>query len=180
MGAFRPVLDGRHFLGVCPGMRSVGAFRPWLGQCHFLGVRPSIQSVAFLLVTSMYQSYRIRHSNPTLLDASNSCFSPYLLILASGGHFHHSVLSFPSQNPCFDSILGWNGGARRQRAHHQHSATPLTAFQKEFVRKSSSGSGSVGRGWEDMILPGREDSQNLGKSEWDQKLGKIECVFVVW
>jgi len=34
-----------------------------------------------------------------------------------------------------------------------------------------------------MILPGREDSpncmdlRNRGKSEWDQKMGKIECVF---
>jgi len=35
---------------------------------------------------------------------------------------------------------------------------------------------SEGR-WEDMILPGREDPRNLGQSEWDQKLGKIECEF---
>jgi len=45
---------------------------------------------------------------------------------------------------------------------------------------------SVGRRWEDMILPGREDPRNcldprnLGKSEWDQKLGKIECVFSLY
>ena len=47
---------------------------------------------------------------------------------------------------------------------------------------STSSSRSVGR-WDDMIVPGREDPRNsvdpwnLGKSEWDQKLGKIECVF---
>jgi len=42
---------------------------------------------------------------------------------------------------------------------------------------------SVGKRWEDMILPGREDPRdcvdprNLGQWEWDQKLGKIKCVF---
>jgi hypothetical protein len=42
---------------------------------------------------------------------------------------------------------------------------------------------SVGGRSEDMILPGCKDPRNcadprnLGKSEWDQKLGKIECVF---
>jgi len=40
--------------------------------------------------------------------------------------------------------------------------------------------------WEDMILPGSEnppdcvDPRNLGKSEWDQKLGMIECVFLLY
>jgi len=38
---------------------------------------------------------------------------------------------------------------------------------------------SVGR-LEDMIPPGREDPQYLGKSEWDQRLGKIECVFSLY
>ena len=39
---------------------------------------------------------------------------------------------------------------------------------------------------EDQILPGREvprncaDPQNLGQSEWDQKLGKIECEFSLY
>ena len=42
---------------------------------------------------------------------------------------------------------------------------------------------SVGRRWEDMILPGRKDPCNCadpGKSEWEQKLGKIECVFSLY
>jgi len=49
--------------------------------------------------------------------------------------------------------------------------------------KSQPGSRSRGWGWEVMILPGHEDSRNCvdprnrGKSEWDQKMGKIECVF---
>jgi len=34
--------------------------------------------------------------------------------------------------------------------------------------------------WEDMILPGHEDPRNLGKSEWDQKWGKIEFVFLLY
>ena len=40
--------------------------------------------------------------------------------------------------------------------------------------------------WEDMILPSREDPpycvdpRNLGQSEWDQKLEKIECEFSLY
>jgi len=56
-------------------------------------------------------------------------------------------------------------------------------IQIEIMRVRSSGCRSVGIGWEDMILPGVEDPhncldpRNLEKSNWDQKLGKIECVF---
>jgi len=48
------------------------------------------------------------------------------------------------------------------------------------LRMSGSGWRSVGIGWEDMILPGVEHPRNLGQSEWDQKLGKIECVFSLY
>jgi len=50
---------------------------------------------------------------------------------------------------------------------------------------STSSSRSVGR-WEDMIPPRHEnprncaDPRNLGQSEWDQKLGKIECEFSLY
>jgi len=50
---------------------------------------------------------------------------------------------------------------------------------------STLSSRSVGS-WEDMILPGSEDPRNcadprnLGQSEWDQKLGKIECEFSLY
>jgi len=44
---------------------------------------------------------------------------------------------------------------------------------------STSSSRQVGR-WEDMRLPGREDPRNLGQSEWDQKLGKIECEYSLY
>ena len=50
------------------------------------------------------------------------------------------------------------------------------AFQTEFVRKSRSGLRSLGRGWEDMIQPGYDDPRSLRKSEWEQKMGMIECV----
>jgi len=79
-------------------------------------------------------------------------------------------------------MLWWNGGARRQRAYHQHSAAPLADFQMEFMRKTGSRSRGIGRMWADMILTGREDPHNcmdqqtLGKSEWDQKMGKLESV----
>jgi len=48
--------------------------------------------------------------------------------------------------------------------------------------KSQPCSRSAGWGWEDMILPGREDppncvdSRNRRKREWDRKMGKMECV----
>ena len=47
---------------------------------------------------------------------------------------------------------------------------------------STLSSRSAGR-WDDMILHGREDPRNcmdLGKSEWDQKFGKIECEFSLY
>ena len=59
-------------------------------------------------------------------------------------------------------------------------------MQPEFMRKSGSGLRSVGIGWEDVILPGVDDPHNcmdprhLGHSEWDQKLGKIECAFSLY
>jgi len=54
----------------------------------------------------------------------------------------------------------------------------LSLHQTEFMRKSGSGSGSVGIGWEDLTLPSVEDPRDcvdprhLGQSEWDQKLGQ--------
>lgn len=112
-----------HVVG--PGMRSVcfswcyvGAIcsvfisvwgrclRLWLGHRHVLGVRPSIRSVPCSFITSMYQAYRIRHFNATLFAPFIGCFSPYLPVLAIGGHSHYSVLSFPNQNLCLGSISG--------------------------------------------------------------------------
>jgi len=51
---------------------------------------------------------------------------------------------------------------------------------------STLSSRSVGGRWEDMILPGREDwpncvdPRNLRQSEWNPKLGKIECEFSMY
>jgi len=85
-------------------------------------------------------------------------------------------LNIPPYTVYRKRAVWWNGGARRQSAHHKHSAVPPVAFQMELVRKSVSGSRSIWRGLTDMILPGREDPKNPKNSEWDQKLGKIECV----
>jgi hypothetical protein len=55
-------------------------------------------------------------------------------------------------------------------------------IQTDFVRKSSSGSRSGLRGWEDMILPSHEDPcdcvypQRLRHSVGDQTLRNLECV----
>jgi len=59
-------------------------------------------------------------------------------------------------------------------------------IQMEFVRKHVSSSRSLGRNSEDIILPGHAnppksvDPRHLGKSEWDQNLGKIQCVFSLY
>jgi len=51
--------------------------------------------------------------------------------------------------------------------------------------KSQPGSRSIGWGWEDITLPSCEDPRNCvdppirGKREWDQQMGKIECVFPI-
>jgi len=65
--------------------------------------------------------------------------------------------------------------------------TTLTSrdIQTESMRQSGSGARSVEIGWEDVILPGIDDPLNCvnphpGQSDWDQKLGKIECVFSLY
>jgi len=78
-----------------------------------------------LLALSMYLAHCIRPCDPTLIAPSLgmlllysafalltvqvffiSFFSPYLPLLPCGCHSHHSVLSFPNQNPRFGSICG--------------------------------------------------------------------------
>jgi len=107
----------------------------------------------------------------------------YLIILVLANVLSNKItLSMSLSGIELSTLLWWNGGARGQRVHHQHSATPLAEFRKEFVKKSGSGLTRVGRGWVDMILPSCEDScnsvdpRNFGKNEWDQKRGQIECV----
>ena len=48
-------------------------------------------------------------------------------------------------------------------------------FQKKCVRKSSSGSRSIGKGWEARILSSCENPRSVRKSEWDEKMRKIYC-----
>jgi len=55
---------------------------------------------------SIYPAYHIRHSNPTMLVSSTSCFFPYLPVLTSRGLSQHSVLSCPNQNLHFGFICG--------------------------------------------------------------------------
>jgi len=71
--------------------------------------------------------------------------------------------------------------------HNRRSTwTRPLSIETKFMRKSGSGSRSVGIRWVEMILPGIEDPRNylhprnLGQSEWDSKLGKIECVFSLY
>jgi len=59
-------------------------------------------------------------------------------------------------------------------------------IQMEFMRNSAAASRRVGIWCEAMILPGIEDPQhcvdprNLGQSEWNQQLGKIEYIFSLY
>jgi len=50
----------------------------------------------------------------------------------------------------------------------------------EFIKKCGSGWSSVGIGWGDMILLSIENPRNLGQSECDQILGKIEWVLSLY
>jgi len=68
-----------------------------------------------------------------------------------------------------------------QRKIWQHSHRTVQHIHREFMKKSGSGSMSVGRGWEEMTgYPAMMnhtncvDLRNLRKSKWDQELGKIE------
>jgi len=70
---------------------------------------------------------------------------------------------------------------RMQQKIWRLSHRTFLGIQREFVRKSGSGSRRVGRGWEEVtVYPAMRnhsncvDLGNLGKSEWDQELGKIE------
>jgi hypothetical protein len=58
-------------------------------------------------------------------------------------------------------MLLCRGEDRGLRAHHQHSAAPLAESNKELVTKCRSCSSSVRRGWEGIILPGKEDPHSL-------------------
>jgi hypothetical protein len=69
---------------------------------------------------------------------------------------------------------------------HNWRSTWTRQFTERILRKTGFGLRSIGRGWEDMILPGFEDTRNWvdpwypGQSKWDEKLGKIECVFLLY
>jgi len=73
-------------------------------------------------------------------------------------------------------------GSLGTRLHRDRNAMGDAATFSPRVPSTLS-SRSVGMRWEDMILPSCEDprncvdTRNLGQSEWDQKLGKIECDF---
>jgi len=82
------------------------------------------------------------------------------------------------------SSLAHNVGKRwSYKANSQSSSFRCTSLgiRREILRKSGPSSWSVGWGWVDNILPGRQDpsscmdSWNLVKSKWDQKLGMIWC-----
>jgi len=83
----------------------------------------------------------------------------------------------------FGLHLWYNGETKWQRVHIWHSTTPLAAFEPGFVRKSDSGSRSIERGWDDMIVLGHEEPHNcvhlhnVRQSEWDQMMRKTGCVF---
>jgi len=77
----------------------------------------------------------------------------------------------------WDTRTMWTYAAKICQLSHR----TFHGIRREFVRKS------VGREWMEMTgYPAVwndtncVDLQHLVKSEWDQELGKIECIFVVW
>ena len=53
-------------------------------------------------------------------------------------------------------------------------------IQTKFMWNSGSCSRHVGIGREDIIRPSNEDPRNLGLSEWDQQLGKMDYEFSLY
>ena len=79
----------------------------------------------------------------------------------------------------WDTRTMWTYAAKICQLSHR----TYHGMQWEFVRKSDSSSRSVGRAWEEMTgYPAVKnhtncvDLRNLGKSQWDQELGKIEFI----
>jgi len=183
------------FLSVCTSMRSVPLVRCYVGaissvfvlvrgQCLWSGVRsaPFPWCSSEYTVGAVFITYFDVPGLLHLAFSSDIVSTIHLLLLSRLTHISKCgsfppfrTQHFKPKSP-FGLHLWWNGAAGGQRAHHQHSASPLVAYQKKFVRRSGSGLWRAGRGWEDVILPGCEDPWNFGTSEWDQKMGKIECV----
>jgi len=98
--------------------------------------------------------------------------SPVLLTL-SVSYFKHTLWRCGQMWP----YVGM--GTLGTRLHRDCNAMTDTAIISPRV-PSTLPSRSVGRRWENMILRGREDPRNLGQSEWDQKMGIIECEFSLY
>ena len=82
--------------------------------------------------------------------------------------FDHQPPSASPNSPDYSAVERWS----------------CDGIRREFVRKSSSGSSSVWRGWEDMMgYPAMRkhkycvDLWMPGKSAWDQELWIMDCVF---
>ena len=74
-------------------------------------------------------------------------------------------------------VKQWSKKAESPPSTLRHTSCDI---QPEFTRKSSSVWRSIGFGWDNLILPTVESPRNLGQSEWEQKWGKIECVFSLY
>jgi len=151
------IISKKHF---CPGrmapsewMRSVRAVRDTL--------------VADYTVPGVKTTRQVTYRPPIAI-------SPFLLAL--------SVSYFKQTLCCRGQLWRYVGmGSLGTRLHQDCNAMGDAAKIAPCVPSTLS-LRSVAR-WEDMILPGREDPRNcvdLGKSEWDQKLGKIECEFSLY
>ena len=94
--------------------------------------------------------------------------------LLSAQRQYHASHSISPSDRCFGTSL------------HRHCNAMGDAAKISPHVPNTLSSRSVERRWEDMMLHGRKDpcncadQRNLRKSEWDQKLGKIECVFSLY
>jgi len=86
------------------------------------------------------------------------------------------ILTLDRSRPPSTSLRSHDQGVLRRWGSH--------GIRRELVRKSGSASRSIGRGWEYMKrYPAVRnhtywvDLWMLGKSAWDQELGKTDCVF---
>jgi hypothetical protein len=148
-------LNNRVYCWVCSGLQI--AIQSNYYNVHQQKTFPSRRN-ACVRVDALRQS-RQRHPGDGLLRARRQ---------------YHTTRCISPSDHCFGPRLDldWNamGDAAKISAH-----VPSTLSSR-----------SRGRRWEDIILPGRKDPRNwadprnLGKSKWDQKLGKIVCVFSLY
>jgi len=82
-------------------------------------------------------------------------------------------MEFMGEGGSTSVVKRWSWKAESSSSTLHHTSRGI---ENEFMSKCCSDLSSVRTRWQDIIQPGREDSQYLWQSEWDYKMGMIECI----